>query len=150
MNLSLFRYAFVLILLALIGGFFVQIMAVPRLGLSAHTIGVYSGVLLIAVGAIWQNFHLSLRQASLLKWCWIYSGYANWLCTIVGGVFGAGKMTPIASAGFVGSPLIENVVAGLLISEAFASLAAVGLSLWGLRANAITDMASIIDVTEIK
>ena len=59
MNVSLFRYAFVLILLSLIGGFFIPAMAIPRLGLSAHTIGTLSGILLIAVGAIWQHFQLS-------------------------------------------------------------------------------------------
>jgi hydroxylaminobenzene mutase len=78
MSLSLFRYAFVLILLSLIGGFFIPAMAVPRLGLSAHTIGTISGTLLIAVGAIWQHFQLSSVQSVWLKWSWLYSSYINW------------------------------------------------------------------------
>ena len=49
MNPSLFRHAFVLLLLSLIGAFFVPNMAVPRLGLSAHTIGVLSAALLLGI-----------------------------------------------------------------------------------------------------
>ena len=135
MDVSLFRYAFVLILLSLVGSFFVSAMAVPRLGLSAHTIGALSGVLLIAVGAIWQHFQLSASQGAYLKWFWIYSSYANWIACLVGAVFGAGTMTPIAAPGVVGTQPVEAVVAVLFISVAITSLAAVGLSLFGLRAR---------------
>ena len=133
MNVSLFRHGFFLILLALVGGFFVPAMAVPRLGLSAHTIGVLSGVLLIAIGVIWQHFRLSSTQTAWLKWSWLYSSYANWLACIVGAVLGAGTMTPLASAGLVGTDFAEALMAALFGSVAVASLIAVGLSLWGLR-----------------
>lgn len=133
MNVSLFRHAFVLILLSLIGGFFIPVMAIPRLGLSAHTIGALSGVLLIAVGAIWQHFVLSSAQGAWLKWSWLYSSYVNWLACIVAAFLGAGKMTPIASAGHVGTSTAEALVSALFISVAIASFIAVGLSLWGLR-----------------
>jgi hydroxylaminobenzene mutase len=133
MNTSLFRHAFVLILLALIAALFIPAMAIPRLGASAHTIGVLSGVLLIAIGAIWQHFQLSPRQLGWLKWSWLYSSYVNWFGCVVGAVLGAGRMTPVASAGRVGTPAAEALVAALLISVAVASFIAVGLSLWGLR-----------------
>lgn len=133
MNVNLFRYAFVLILLSLIGGLFIPSMAIPRLGLSAHTIGALSGVLLIAVGAIWQHFHLSNAQCAWLKWSWLYSSYINWFACITGAVLGVGKMTPIASAGLAGSDTAEALVSALFVSVAIASFIAVGLSLWGLR-----------------
>lgn len=136
MNVSLFRYAFVLILLSLVGGFFIPAMALPRLGLSAHTIGVLSGVLLIAVGAIWQHFRLTKAQGAWLKWSWLYSSYVNWLACIVGAVVGAGRMTPIAAAGHAGRGSLEALVSALFISVAVASFVAVGLSLWGLRREA--------------
>ena len=72
MNISLFRHAFFLILLGLLGAFAIPHMAVPRLGLSAHTIAMLSGTLLIAVGAIWAQFRLSAAQALWLKWSWLY------------------------------------------------------------------------------
>jgi (hydroxyamino)benzene mutase len=136
MNLSLFRHGFVLILLSLIGGFFVPAMAVPRLGLSAHTIGILGGVLVIAIGVIWQHFKLSSAQVAWLKWSWLYSSYANWFACIVGAVLGAGKMTPLASAGLVGTDMAEALMAALFGSVGVASLIAVGLSLWGLRTQA--------------
>lgn len=133
MNISLFRHAFVLILLSFLGGFLIRFMAIPRLGLSAHTIGVLSSVLLIAIGVIWPYFHLSQLQGTWLKWSWFYSSYINWFACIAAGFAGAGKMTPIAAAGHIGSGLAEALVSVLFISVGIASLIAAGLSLWGLR-----------------
>jgi (hydroxyamino)benzene mutase len=138
MNVSLLRHGFILILLALAGGLFIPAMAVPRLGLSAHTIGVLGGVLLIALGAIWPQFRLSAGQARAHQWAWLYSSYVNWFACLLGGALGAGKTTPLASAGFTGTPLVDGTVTALLVSVAVASFIAVGLSLWGLRPAART------------
>ena len=135
MNKNIIRHGFILILVSLVAALFVPSMAIPRLGLSAHTIGILSGVLLIAVGAIWQQFSLSDRQAGVMYCSWLYAGYVNWLGCLVGAIFGAGKTTPVAAAGTVGSPTAEGVVALMLYSVALASFIAVGLSLWGLRAR---------------
>lgn len=135
MNIHLFRYAFILILLSLIGGLFVPLMAIPRLGLSAHTIGILSGVLLIAIGAIWQHFRLSRTQALMHEWAWLYSSYANWLACLLGALLGAGKMTPIASAAAAGPALAETLVVVMFGSVGLSSFIAVGLSLWGLRGS---------------
>lgn len=133
MNLTLCRSAFALIFVSLVGGFFVPNMAMPRLGLSAHTIGALSGALMIAIGAIWQHFRLSAGQAATLQWAWIYSSWANWLACLTGAVFGAGMMTPLASGGMTGSAGVEALVAALFISVGLASLVAAGLSFYGLR-----------------
>lgn len=133
MNLSLFRHAFFLILIALVGGFFIPAMAVPRLGLSAHTIGCLSGALLIGVGAIWQHFRLTAAQLNGLKWSWLYSSYVNWLACMLGATLGAGKMTPIAANGLVGPAGAEMLMAALFGSVGVVSLVAAGLALYGLR-----------------
>ena len=133
MNISLFRYAFALIMLSLIGAFLIPAMAVPRLGLSAHTIGILSGVLLIAVGVVWPCFQLGPRQSSLLKWSWVYSSYTNWFACLAGAILGVGSMTPIAAEGVVGTPVPEAIVSALFITVAISSLIACGISLWGLR-----------------
>ncbi len=139
MNINLLRHGFILILLALAGGLFIPALAVPRLGLSAHTIGVLGGVLLIAIGAVWPQFRLSARQTLAHRWAWLYSSYVNWFACLLGGALGAGKATPLASAGYVGAPLVEGAVTALLVSVAVASFIAVGLALWGLRASAAHD-----------
>ena len=139
MNNNAIRHGFILIALALIFGVFIPSMEVPRLGLSAHTIGVLSGVLLIALGAIWQQFSLSARQLLVMYWAWLYSSYVNWLGCLIGAIFGAGNTTSVASGEYVGTPLIENIVTTLLMSVAASSLVAVGLSIWGLRAKSEGD-----------
>jgi len=135
MNRSIIKHGFILIFAALISGLFVPAMPIPRLGLSAHTIGILSGVLLIAVGAIWQQFSLSAKQTKVMYWSWLYSSYVNWLGCLIGAIFGAGKATPLTSSGTVGSEVVEATVGILLGTVALASFIAVGFSIWGLRSS---------------
>ena len=136
MNRPIIRHGFVLILLALLTGFLLPAAEIPRLGLSAHTIAILSGVLLIGVGAVWPLFQLSARQCQVMYWTWVYSSYANWLGCLIGAFTGAGRMTPVASSGMEAGAVAEAVVAALLLSGALTSLVAVGLSIWGLRRGA--------------
>ncbi|WP_058020391.1 hypothetical protein [Pseudohongiella spirulinae] len=133
MNTSLFRWAFALIFMSLIGAFFVPLAAIPRLAVSAHTIGMMSGLLLIAIGAIWTHFRLSDHQLLWLKWLWIYSSYANWIGCLIGGMLGAGRTTPVAAAGMEGGAAAEAAVLVLLGSVGVVAVFAAGLSWWGVR-----------------
>lgn len=136
MNRSLLRHAFILIFLSLLASFFIPAMALPRLGLSAHTIGIVSGVLLIGLGVIWTQFALSARQLLWLKTSWLYAAYVNWLGCLIGAIFGAGKMTPLAASGQVGPAAAEAVVMLMLGSVGLVSLFAAALTWWGLRYEA--------------
>ena len=129
------RWGFVLILLALLGAFFIPQASIPRLALSAHTVGLMSGLLLIVFGLL--SPHLALSSTFVLgtRLLWIYSGFANWLGCFYGAWAGAVTMTPVASAGRQGSTFDEAIVSLLLISVAVTALLAVGLTLWGLRAR---------------
>ncbi|MBZ2189255.1 hypothetical protein K8B33_09115 [Alcanivorax sp. JB21] len=139
MNRRIIRHGFILILIALVTGLLLPAMQIPRLGLSAHTIGILSGVLLIGIGAIWSAFSLSARQALVMYWGWVYSSYANWLGCLIGAFAGAGQMTPLASSGVKADTWAEATVAVLLISVAITSLVAVALSIWGLRRHRAND-----------
>ena len=136
MHSNIVRHGFILMLLAFVSGLFVQTLPIPRLGLSAHTIGILSGALLIAIGAVWPLFVLSARQQQVMYWAWVYSSYVNWFGCLVGAAAGAGKATPVAAAGAVASDTAEAVVGFLLVSVAIASFIAVGLSIFGLRSRA--------------
>lgn len=136
MHRPLLRHGFILILLALLSGLAIPSLSIPRLGLSAHTIGILSGTLLIAIGAIWKQFRLGSRQQWLMYWAWLYASYVNWLGCLLGATLGAGQTTPVAAAGAQGAPWAESLVAGLLISVALASLLAITLALWGIRGQA--------------
>ena len=133
MNRMIIRHGFIVILLGLLGGFAVPAMKIPRLGVSAHTIGVLSGVLLISVGAVWQQFRLSEGQLRVMAGSWLYAGYVNWLGVIVAGFAGTGRATPVASGGVEGEPMMELVVMVMLVTVGIASLLAAILSLIGLR-----------------
>ena len=130
------RWGFVLILLALLGAFFIPQASVPRLAVSAHTVGLMSGLLLIVFGLLAPHTSLGPTFFRGTRLLWIYSGFANWLGCFYGAWVGAGTMTPVASAGRQGSTLDEAIVSFLLISVAVTALLAVGLTLWGLRARA--------------
>ena len=139
MNRRIIRHGFILILIALVTGFLLPAMQIPRLGLSAHTIAILSGVLLLGIGGIWSAFNLSARQLRVMYWGWVYSSYANWLGCLVGAFAGAGQMMPVASSGASGDAGAEAIVAVLLISVAITSLVAVALSIWGLRGHGAHD-----------
>jgi hydroxylaminobenzene mutase len=136
MKIKIMRHGFFLILLALISGMFVSQMAVPRLGLSAHTIGILSGVLLVSVGAVFQEFALSNNQAKLMYWSWLVSSYLNWFACLVGAFLGTGAATPIASNGLKGNFFNELIVTSMLVVVVVTSFIAVGLSIWGLKTKA--------------
>jgi hydroxylaminobenzene mutase len=133
MDRSIVRHGFILIAAALLSGFVIPAARIPRLALSAHSIGVLSGVLLIAVGVVWSQFALSERQARAMSWAWLYSSYVNWFAILLGAILGTGRMTPVASAGAVGSPAAEAAVSIMLVTVGLVSLVAVGLALWGMR-----------------
>ena len=130
---AIIRHGFLLITLALIAALFIPAMAVPRLGLSAHTVGVTGGMLLIAMGAVWSHFQLSETQQRWLHYLWVSSSYLNWLACLAAALLGTGRTTPLASAGAVGGALEETLVAILFGAVVLLSLGACGLSLWGLR-----------------
>ena len=76
MERNLVKHGFVLILLSLLTGFVIPIAEAPRLALSAHTIGLISGILLLTLSAVWKYLVLSERQEKVAYWGWLYSSYA--------------------------------------------------------------------------
>jgi len=129
------QLGFVLILLALLGGFAVSSFAQPRLGLSAHLAGLIGGLLLIALGMLDAAFILGARSARLMRWSWTYAAYANWAACLVAAMTGASRLTPIAGAGSSGNATAESVVALLLQSLALAAIIGSVLSIRGLRST---------------
>ncbi|MCB2212418.1 hypothetical protein KQI52_09940 [bacterium] len=133
MQRSIIRNGFILLLISMLAGFLIPAMEIPRLGLSAHTIGLLSGALLIAIGSAWPQFRLTHRQQGVMFWTWLYSSYVNWLAVLIGALLGTGKMTPVASGGMEGSPATEGLISILLITVALTSVIAAVMSLYGLR-----------------
>jgi hydroxylaminobenzene mutase len=121
-----------LFLLGLLTGVVVPAIRNPRIGLSAHLEGVMNGTFLMVVGAIWHHVRLSGSLSRLCFWLLLYGTFANWLSVLLGGVFGAGRMMPIAGGGMTAQPWQELVVGAGLISLSLAMVIGCGLLTWGL------------------
>ena len=121
-----------LFLLGLLTGALVPMFRSPRIGLSAHLEGVMNGTFLMVLGAIWHHVHLSSSLSRLCFWLLLYGTFANWLFVLLGGVFGAGRMMPIAGGGMTAQPWQEFVVGAGLISLSVAMVIGCGLLTWGL------------------
>lgn len=102
-------------------GLFVQNMANPRMGLSAHLEGVLNGIFLMVVGVIWQKIYLSPKWLKASYWLLIYSTFANVSAVLIAAITGAGKMMPLAG-GKEGSVGLEALINFLLISLSLAIL----------------------------
>jgi hydroxylaminobenzene mutase len=91
-----------------------------------------NGTFLMVLGAIWHHVHLSSALSRLCFWLLLYGTFANWLSVLLGGVFGAGRMMPLAGGGMTAQPWQELVVGAGLISLSVAMVVGCSLLTWGL------------------
>lgn len=129
-------YGALLFLLGLLVGAAVPAFRNPRMGLASHLEGVMNGMFLILLGLIWRHLRLGPSLMKATFWLALYGTFANWLATMLAAAWGTGSATPIAAAGFAGTPVQEGVVNFLLYSLSVAMLVVVLLVVWGLRPGA--------------
>ncbi len=135
-NRGLMWHGMFLFLIGLLTGFAETHFTNMRMGLAAHLEGVMNGMFLLALGAVWNDVHLSPRAKSVAYWLTLVGTYGNWFVTTLSGVFGTGALSPITAAGHSGQPWQESVVLlGFQIVGATITAASV-LLLLGLRAKA--------------
>lgn len=128
------QHGVLLLLIGLLTGVAVPVLSVPRLGVSAHILGVLGGVLLIVLGLLWPQVRLTPRSAGLGFWLALYPLYAGWLMPLLGAVWGAGgTMLPLAAGEARGTAFQEGVIGAGLVTAAIAITALCVLLLWGLR-----------------
>ncbi|HXX17396.1 MAG TPA: hypothetical protein VEJ47_21010 [Candidatus Eremiobacteraceae bacterium] len=125
-----------LFLLGLLTGFVEQRFANVRMGLAAHLEGVMNGILLLALGAIWDEVRLRPTAKAIAYWTALYGTYVNWLITTLAAIFGTAALSPITAAGHAGRPWQESVVTAGFMSVGVVIVAFSLLMLWGLRAKA--------------
>jgi (hydroxyamino)benzene mutase len=125
-------HGLLLFLLSMLEGMFVQKMAVPRMGLSAHVGGAMSGLFLMALAGIWREVQLSPRAAKIVFWTSIVSFYLSSAGLLYAALFATHNSTPMNGAPLPGSPLHEAVTAALTGGGGAGVLFACVLGLWGL------------------
>ncbi|MCC5932486.1 MAG: hydrogenase [Cyclobacteriaceae bacterium] len=120
-----------LFFLGLAAGFFIPIMANPRMGLTTHLEGVMNGMFLVILGLIWNKVQLEQKWLNFTFWLVLYGSFANYLAVLLAAITGAGKMMPLAG-GAEGPPFLEAVISFLLISLSLVMLAVCIFVLRGL------------------
>jgi (hydroxyamino)benzene mutase len=115
-------------------GFAVPLVAVPRLGLSVHTLAALEGVVLVSLGLMWPKLNLGDTTSRIAYWLFIYSTLATLIPYVLAAIWGAGNTTiPLAAGAARGTGVQEGVIKGILYSAAPAVLISLVLILWGLR-----------------
>ena len=123
-----------LFLLALLVGIAVPRFAVPRIGLSAHLLGIMQGIFLMVIGLLWPRLKLPRAGSRAGFWLAIYGCFAAWTANLFAGIAGAGNtMLPMAAGEAHGSALQESIIAICLRTAAVSLIAVSLLILWGLR-----------------
>jgi len=117
-------------------GFAVHNVAAPRLGLSVHTLAGIEGVLLIALGLVWQRLQFGNAMSRIAFWLLIYSALATLVPYVLAALWGAGNETLSLAAGSAhGTAQQEAVIRNVIYTAAPAGIASFALILWGLRLN---------------
>jgi (hydroxyamino)benzene mutase len=131
----LLRSGVLLFLCALLVGLAVPHFAVPRLGLSAHLLGITQGVFLMVAGLLWTRLELKRGASRVGAWLAVYGCFAAWAANVLAAVAGAGNtLLPMAAGPAHGTAFQETLIAFSLRSAAVSLIAATALMLWGLRA----------------
>jgi hydroxylaminobenzene mutase len=130
-------HGMLLFLLGLITGLLEQRFTNVRMALAAHLEGVINGILLLALGAAWNEVRLPQSMKVTAYWAALYGAYANWLVTSMAAAFGTAAGSPITSAGHSGQPWQEIFVAIGFLTVTVAIIAASILALWGLRGASV-------------
>ena len=123
-----------LFLIGLLIGLAVPFVAVPRLLLSAHLLGLMQGLWLSVAGIIWPRLKFTPATATATFWLLVYGCVAALTSNLLGALWGAGNsIVPIAAGAARGSDLQEMVIVVLLRSGGAAFIFGTALLLWGLR-----------------
>lgn len=134
----LLRVGILLFLAALFVGLAVPRFAVPRLGLSAHLLGLTQGTFLLVAGSLWPQLKLTRAVSRAGSYLAVYGCIAAWTANLLGALWGAGNsMLPMAAGQARGSVVQERIIATGLGTAAFSLIAMAMIVLWGLRGSMI-------------
>ena len=132
----LFSAGILLFLLALMTGMIFPMLANPRMGLSAHLVGLLGGLFLVALGVIWPEKDLPRRLDTAAFYLVIFGTYTNLCTTFLAAAFATNRLTPLAGSGHPARAWQENIVTFGLVSSSVAMVTVCVLVLWGLHRRA--------------
>lgn len=124
----------VLFLLGLLIGFAVPLLPNSRTGMGAHVTGIQSGMILWALGLMWERLALPDSAQRAVQILSVLGLFATIIGLLLAAVWRTSRATPIAGAGHQATLPREAVVTALLGGGSLAILVATALVLWGLCA----------------
>lgn len=127
---GLMRHGLTLFFAGLITGFLVQLTPNPRAALAGHLEGVMNGTFLLALGCAWSELRLSGAVARWVYRLVLFGAWANWAGTLLSGLLGTSKATPIAGAGHTGTLLQEYLVFAMLAAVGVTMVVSLGIVVW--------------------
>ena len=127
----LLRHGFVFLFLAVWLGIATAVLPHPRAWLAAHVTAFLTSLILVAIGLVWRELHLSERQRSIA----ITTGFASAYLGLVGNIFIAVVDLPgPASHPGVAAPMPQAAVFFTLLAIIVpTTLTAFGMVLYGMR-----------------
>jgi hypothetical protein len=129
---TLARAGVMLFAASLMNGFLIHIMALQRVALSAHLVGLIGAAYLIGLSALWPRLHLPQLASSVGAVCAVYGFWAGWTVYFAAALFGAGGALPILSGGSSGTPFAESALGIAMVTVAATLFALCGIVLMGL------------------
>lgn len=129
----LFSAGIVLFLLALLTGLTIPFLANPRMGLSAHLVGLLGALFLIGMGVIWPEKDLPRRWDTVAFYFVIFGAYENLCTAFLAAVFATNSLTPLVGPAKSALPLYEGIVTAGLVSSNVVTAIACLLVLGGLH-----------------
>jgi (hydroxyamino)benzene mutase len=103
-----------LFLIGLLSGFMINALENSRMGLSAHLAALQGAIFLLVVAATWEHVRISEWLRAVTSTTLTAGIYLFWIALMLAAVWGTSEATPIAGAGFSGSPWQESAVMILL------------------------------------
>jgi hydroxylaminobenzene mutase len=121
-------------------GFAIPMFAVPRLGLSVHSLSALLAVLLLALGLLGPKLKLGAKISKVAFWFLIYSALAIVAAFAMAGIWGAGNSTmPLAAGTAHGCAVQEIIIKIVAYSSAPTGIISFALILRGLRLTVVAD-----------
>jgi (hydroxyamino)benzene mutase len=130
-------------LLSLFIGLAIPAFAIPRLGLSAHLVGIMQGLFLMVLGLLWPRLQLSVALSRVGVWLAVYGCFAPLVANLLAAIWAAGNtMLPMAAGQAHGSAPQEAMIAVGLRTGGASLIGLCAVVLWGLRTPAVEDPRS--------
>jgi len=129
----LFTAGILLFLITMLYGTIFPSLPNPRIGVSGHLVGLFGGLFLIGLGALWGELALKPGLEKAVVCLGVFGTYGSFSTNILAAIFSTNRLTPLFGSGHFAQPWQENIVTFGLLSGSGAMVICCVIVLWGLH-----------------